>query len=415
MISTATLWVASLLVLFPMRRRLVGGVMAEYRTPRFTKARTRLRWNRNTLGSVNTRIPTASSGTARQIVRLFAQSQQTDKIHIHDEDEQQQKCSLPTVASILTTSYLDLVSVEVPEPEESVIHLLSTALDLPWETGYRDLRKILMRPQSQSIPSSNNLLANQVLTAVQFKTYQALLVRRKTMEPIQYLTGQWDFLDYVLTVRHPLLCPRPETEELVELVREDLATLAAKNNSDRCRLRILDVGCGTGCIGVSLAAKLPNSFVEAIDVEHVAVATATENAERVLGAQYQARFNAQLCEAEVFDVATVQDRFDAVVSNPPYIPRADMGTLETTVVDFESETALCGGEDGLDVVRSIVKKLPFWCVENAVCWMEVDPTHPALLRKWLESDCSLGVVFVHTYRDLYGNDRFVKLRVTRTK
>jgi methylase of polypeptide subunit release factors len=90
------------------------------------------------------------------------------------------------------------------------------------------------------------------------------------------------------------------------------------------------------------------------------------------------------------------------------------------VVNYESATALFGGHDGLDIIRTIVRRLPEWCVAGAICWMEVDPTHPALLRQWLEESsadegATLGVEYVTDCQDLSGRDRFVKLRVVETR
>lgn len=120
--------------------------------------------------------------------------------------------------------------------------------------------------------------------------------------------------------------------------------------------------------------------------------------------------------------------FDMVVSNPPYIPKQDMKTLSRDVVDYESEFALCGGDDGMDVIRDIVERLPEWTAatlrdssssntKEAICWMEVDTSHPKIMEQWLApgSNASIesGVEFVERRTDLSGRDRFVKLRVLK--
>ena len=131
------------------------------------------------------------------------------------------------------------------------------------------------------------------------------------------------------------------------------------------------------------------------------------------------RYTAQLTSCADFAVEASQPLFDLVVSNPPYIPAADMNDLDRTVVEYESPTALFAGgsADGMDVIRTIVRKLPEWCRPGAVCWMEVDPTHPEKLREWLDGSedggdsSTLGVAFVGSYKDMFGRDRFVKLLV----
>jgi len=113
-------------------------------------------------------------------------------------------------------------------------------------------------------------------------------------------------------------------------------------------------------------------------------------------------------------------KYDIVVSNPPYIPRHDMNTLEPDVISYESDGALCGGDDGLDVIRTIIEKLPDWCHSGSVCWMEVDTSHPKLIQEMLAESHDDGdndtnflspVLFHSSHMDMFGRDRFVKLVV----
>lgn len=291
-----------------------------------------------------------------------------------------------SVPQVWEASLSYLVEAKVPEPELSIQHLLADVLDLDWAgCGFR------------TIPHEHG---NTLLTEVQAQEYSKKLRRRQDQEPLQYILGQWDFLDYTVKIRPPLLCPRPETEELVMLVVED---------TTESPIHILDVGCGTGVIGISLAEKLPDAFVQAIDLEPVAITTSLENADRILGDEDRSSYQAKLCAAQEYDP---DHPFDIVVSNPPYIPRADMAGLSEDVVKYEDDQALCGGEDGMDVIRTIVHQLPKWCHSGSTCWMEVDPTHPKLLQDWLDAEHeALGVAFEATYQDMFGKDRFVKLRV----
>jgi release factor glutamine methyltransferase len=254
------------------------------------------------------------------------------------------------------------------------------------------------RRRKTSVPST---LSQRLLNAEEAKLFSSFLDRRLRHEPIQYILGQWDFMDYTLLIRAPLLCPRPETEELVELVLRDAATTNEKF------LRILDIGCGTGCIGIALADKLRHSMVHAIDVDPVAIQTTLDNARRVLGEAAVAtrRFQAELIAVEDF---SADQQFDIIVSNPPYIPSADMETLDSTVIDYESTRALHGGHDGLDVIHVILSRLCRWMVNGGSCWMEVDPTHPALVEELVGN--MPGLTFVQSVKDLNGKDRFVQLK-----
>jgi release factor glutamine methyltransferase len=359
-----------------------------------------------------------SQRTFRSTAR-FAQNQQDaenwsikDTIDITSENPP----SLPTVAYILKQSIRQLEQASVSEATESIVHLLSAALNLDWDTGWNDIIRIMERPTLSS------QLSQRCLTLEEYSHFQSLLQRRLQHEPIQYLLGQWDFLDYRLKIRSPLLCPRPETEELVQLVVEYIKKLPQSqtdtdtSKENKASLRILDVGCGTGCIGIALADLLPTSLVTALDIENIAVETARENAALVLKEQVS-RYQALYQSATDFTLDSNDDDtrpFDIVVSNPPYIPASDMETLDPTVLEYESATALCGGTDGLDVIRTIVQQLPLWCRTGASCWMEVDPSHPKLIQRWLDEEGeAIGVVFENSYKDLFGLDRFVKLQVIR--
>lgn len=329
-----------------------------------------------------------------------------------------------TVSGIISESIELLEGHYIPEPTESAVNLLAAALDLPWETGHRDLRQL-----AGAALSSSSSLSELHLTAVQLQDYTFKIQRRLQHEPIQYILGQWDFLDYTLCIERPLLCPRPETEELVGLVLSDMKNFFAGQATTSPvvrRRRVLDIGCGTGCIGIALAAAdadaNSNYRVTAIDVEPVAVKVAAENAALILGPSWRDRYSVLLESAADFNVRNSDDdddhRFHVVVSNPPYIPATDKASLTADVVNYESATALFGGHDGMDVIRTIVRRLPEWCVVGAICWMEVDPTHPALLRQWLTSGdegATRGVEYVTDCQDLSGRDRFVKLRVVETR
>lgn len=276
----------------------------------------------------------------------------------------------------------------IPEPDESVHHLMAHALDLPYESGYREIQQLSSAYDKQ-----------KGVTRLQLARFQDLLKRRATHEPLQYLIGQWDFLDFTLKIQPPLLCPRPETEELVVLVEEELRKKTEHSH-------VLDVGCGTGAIGIALAYHLPNLDVTAIDVESIAVEVSNENANRILNAK-NSSYQACLSSAADF-LPSDPVLFDCVVSNPPYIPKEDMKSLDKTVVNFEAWQALCGGDDddGLQVINEIIQNLPLWLKPGGSCWMEVDPSQPEKLKK--QQDLSSAIKLESVYQDMSGRDRFVK-------
>ena len=324
-----------------------------------------------------------------------------------------------SVRNALNDAIHTLEKRSVPEPEESALHLLSHSLNLSWENGHRELRDILHLPST-----SKSMLANQLMSDEQCDTFHSLIERRIQFEPLQYIIGQWDFHDLVgLKVREPMLCPRPETEELVEFVLGEVGELIQNRGNSNKRIRVLDVGCGTGAIGLAIANRYRDEVqITALDIVPEAVELSNDNAKIFLSNNFglnneegklRTIYNAILCSADEFTNTQGDEayemNFDIVVSNPPYIPSKDMTTLSEDVSAYESDKALCGGEDGLDVVRHIVKRLPEWT--SGHCWLEVDSSHPSRIKDWLAPGASSEVECISTFKDFCGRDRFVKLRV----
>jgi release factor glutamine methyltransferase len=179
---------------------------------------------------------------------------------------------------------------------------------------------------------------NEVLDAEEAGLYVELIERRFAGEPIQYIFGETEFYGLPFQVTRDVLIPRPETEHLVEKVIELAGRLTEP--------RIADVGAGSGAIAVTLAAKLPDAHLTAIDLSAPALTIAEENAKRN---GVSIRF---LCGDLLSPVA--QERFEIVVSNPPYVPRADLATLSVEVRDYEPALALFAGDDGLEVYRRLI-------------------------------------------------------------
>jgi release factor glutamine methyltransferase len=181
------------------------------------------------------------------------------------------------------------------------------------------------------------------LTPPEAAAYDAAIKRRLHHEPIQYITGEQEFFGLPLRVTPAVLIPRPETEHLVEAVISEVAHQPSRP------LTIVDVGTGSGAIAIALAKHLPNAHISAVDVSPEALAVARANAE-----QHGLADRIQFVESDLLHALHPTDRFDAVVSNPPYVPESDRGTLHPQVSEYEPANALFAGNDGLAVYRRLI-------------------------------------------------------------
>ncbi|MFA5059862.1 MAG: peptide chain release factor N(5)-glutamine methyltransferase [Candidatus Omnitrophota bacterium] len=182
------------------------------------------------------------------------------------------------------------------------------------------------------------------LTQNQEEQLSKIQDRRKSGEPLQYILGRTTFLNTELLVDARVLIPRPETELLVE-------ALIKKSRSFKRDLRILDIGTGSGNIAIALAKNIPNAFLTAVDISLDALDLAKVNAQ-LNGVSDKINFT----QSDLFsglEQEAISEKFDIIVSNPPYIKKEDIGRLPADV-RREPVIALDGGEDGLEFYRRII-------------------------------------------------------------
>jgi release factor glutamine methyltransferase len=180
--------------------------------------------------------------------------------------------------------------------------------------------------------------ADAELTAEQISKFDGWVARRVRQEPVQYILGETEFYGLTFKVTPDVLIPRPETEHLVEAALERVPHDAV--------VRVCDVGTGSGAIAVALAHALPRAEVTALDISVVALEIAKENAARH-GVGGRIRF----VESDLLS-AVRSERFDVVVSNPPYV--RDDEVLEAQVLEFEPRGALFAGPTGLEVYERLI-------------------------------------------------------------
>jgi release factor glutamine methyltransferase len=202
------------------------------------------------------------------------------------------------------------------------------------------LAHLLQRPRMQLY-----LNFERSLTASEIDTLREMVKRRGQREPLQHILGTTSFCGLEIAVNRHVLIPRPETELLAERGWTFLNQLSTLNPQPSTAL---DFGTGSGCLAIALAHHCPAAHVEAIDLSPAALALARENAARH-GLAERIRF----LEGNGFAAVPAGSQFDLIISNPPYIPSAEIATLQPEVRDHDPSTALDGGPEGLDYYMSL--------------------------------------------------------------
>ena len=215
-------------------------------------------------------------------------------------------------------------------------------------------------------------------------SYTELLSRRLNGEPLQYIEEYIPFYSIQINVDQRCLIPRPETEFLIELI---------KNNSDNPK-KILDVGTGTGCIALMLKKLYPESTVDACDISLEALDLAKENA-AINNLEINLFQSDLLSDVEEVD-------YDIIVANLPYIPTETLTSLKSEVVDYEPLLALDGGVDGLLYINRLIKEIEEKVIRNLTLFLEVDTSHATTvlnnLSHWKQ---------VELDKDLVERDRYI--------
>ncbi|ARP96804.1 peptide chain release factor N(5)-glutamine methyltransferase [Bordetella genomosp. 13] len=218
------------------------------------------------------------------------------------------------------------------------------------------------------------------------QAYRTLIERRLAGEPMAYLLGEREFMGHMLRVTPDVLIPRPDTELLVETALEML--------SGRPGAALLDLGTGSGAIAVSIALARPRCEVSATDASAAALAVAADNANR-LGARVR------LLQGDWFDALPAGERFDVIVSNPPYICSTDPH-LQQGDLRHEPRGALTDGADGLRDLARIAADAPRWLRPGGALWLEHGWDQAEAVRSLLQQ---AGFTGVASRRDLAGIER----------
>ena len=212
-------------------------------------------------------------------------------------------------------------------------------------------------------------------------------------EPAAYICGSWDFYGLPMIVNPSVLIPRMDTEILVDTALRFLRGV-------KTAPRVLDLCCGSGCIGCAIASHIPSAHLVLADISPEALSVARKNV-----ALHRLKTRCFVMDADALSPPPIRmENMDMIVSNPPYIPAAELETLSPSVRDWEPRLALDGGEDGLIFYEAILKNWKSVLRDSGLLIFEVGEDEAAPVRKMMEQS---GFSNTGTVRDTLGTERVV--------
>jgi len=261
------------------------------------------------------------------------------------------------------------------------------------ETPEMDAKTLLAELLKVS-PAQLFLKLQEPLSHERLRTYQGRVKRRSQFEPVAYIVGKKNFMGIDFKVDRRVLIPRPETELLVESAAQTIQKTGFKMPN------ILEVGTGSGCVAASLAKQFPMSTVTTIDISKDALDVARKNAVQA-GVDDQIQF----IQNDLFDGFSHEfgDHFDIIISNPPYVPTAEWGSLNPDLF-YEPRQALVGGSDGLFFIDRIIHQgFPF-IKKNGFLFLEMGIGQSDRVRKIMTDQ---GFTDISVRKDYSGIDRII--------
>lgn len=241
------------------------------------------------------------------------------------------------------------------------------------------------------------LNSNFELSGEEVEKWNAILVDLQQEKPIQYITGEAWFYGLKFEVNENTLIPRPETEELVEWIIE-----SQKSKVQSQKLEILDIGTGSGCIPISLKANLPQANLSAIDVSEKALEMAKRNAELN-------NVEVNFIQNNILEVGDLNQHFDIIVSNPPYVRNLEKEEIKKNVLDYEPHLALFVEDtDALLFYRKIAQLALKNLSPNGLLFFEINQY---LGKETVELLQNLGFKNIELRKDMFGNDRMIRCSI----
>ena len=236
------------------------------------------------------------------------------------------------------------------------------------------------------------LKPNLVVTKAEEQPLFEALGQLKLEKPIQYILGSTQFMGLEFKVNENVLIPRPETEELVRWIIDDFELIGNK------QINVLDIGTGSGCMAIALAKNLKNAKVDALDISENALVVSQENASLN-------RVEVGFIQADIFKLKNLKEKYDIIVSNPPYVRILEKKQMNSNVIENEPELALfVEDKDPLIFYRKICEFAKFNLKKEGRLYFEINQYLGAETKALLENDFCEVVL----HKDMFGNDRMLK-------
>jgi release factor glutamine methyltransferase len=257
----------------------------------------------------------------------------------------------------------------------------------------RSITKLVLEKELELSSTKLSFERYRLITQSQYQNLQAILARLLKNEPVQYILEEADFYGLVFKVNKHVLIPRPETEELVEWA------IALANQKDETRIRILDIGTGSGCIPITIAKSLLTAKIQGCDVSDNALAVANENSVLL-------KSSVHFFKLDILTEILPANTYHFIISNPPYISQSEKSELAPHVLNFEPHLALFAPEeDALIFYRVIAQKAMISLKKDGVLLFEINAAKGAMVASLMEE---LGYRDIELRKDLSGKDRMVK-------
>ncbi|MDR3253052.1 MAG: peptide chain release factor N(5)-glutamine methyltransferase [Tannerella sp.] len=285
--------------------------------------------------------------------------------------------------------------------QETKKYIFNSLKDIYPEDEIRSFIRVILSSIC-GMPYSRQVLNREaLLPAVAKEAIHRTVERLKTMEPLQYVLGETEFYSLPFKVDATVLIPRPETEELVDMIIKS-------SQASRKHVSILDIGTGSGCIAVTLAKHILNAGVTAIDVSEAALATARKNA--VLNNVDIDFANADILQTGAM-LAAFSSGFDIIVSNPPYVCESEKAAMTANVLDYEPHGALFVPDaKPLLYYRSIADFALQRLSPDGRLFLEINPLHSAGTVDLLAGK---GFTDIKVHLDLSGKNRFITAKLCK--